>query len=56
MKKMLWFTKAQVDVMNKLKSKVKMNNSELVREALKQYAIRYDIEIPEDYDAVDFRG
>lgn len=53
---MLWFTKAQNDVLALLKIKCKMNNSELVREALKEYALRYDIEIPEDYNAVDVRG
>ena len=56
MKKMLWFTKAQSDVLNALKPKVKMNNSEIVRQALKEFAMKYGIEIPSDYDAIDSRG
>jgi hypothetical protein len=56
MKKMLWFTKAQNDVLNKLKPIVKMNNSEIVRCALKEFAIKYGVEVPSNYDAVDARG
>ena len=56
MKKMLWFTSAQNEVLKALKAKVKMNNSELVREALKEYAIKYSIDIPSNYDAIDTRG
>jgi transposase-like protein len=56
MKKMLWFTKSQNDVLNELKPIVKMNNSEIVRQALKEFAIKYGVNIPEDYNALDARG
>lgn len=56
MKKMLWFTLGQSDLLNALKAKVKMNNSEVVRAALKEYAIKHGVEIPSNYDAVDVRG
>jgi len=56
MRKIFWFTQAQVEVLDILKKKCKMNNSELVREALKEYAIKYDVEIPNNYNAIDSRG
>lgn len=56
MKKLLYFTEAQVKLMDKLKRHHKMNNSEVVREALKEYALKYNFEIPENYEAKDVRG
>ena len=56
MKKLLYFTEAQAKLMDKLKRHHKMNNSEVVREALKEYALKYNFEIPENYEAKDVRG
>ena len=56
MKKLLYFTISQAEVLDELKKKCKMNNSELVREALREYAIKYDVEIPKFYEAIDYRG
>ena len=37
-KKLLWFTKDQLDLLEKLKEKTKLNNSEVVRKAMELYA------------------
>jgi len=38
MKKMIWFTKDQIELLEKLKKETGYNNSEVVRQAMELYA------------------
>lgn len=39
MKKLLWFTKRQEKILDMIKEATRDNNSEIVREAMRRYAI-----------------
>ena len=39
MKKMIWFTKEQMELLKMIKENTGLNNSEVVREAMKSYAL-----------------
>ena len=55
MRKQIYFTEGQEIVLDKLKMLHKLSNAEVVREAIKELALKYDIDIPDNYATIDSR-